>query len=84
VIGRDRRCTIQMDADSVSRRHARVRVNAQGVYLEDLESKNGTWIDGERIHDAVALTDGASFKLGSEIVRFEMSGDPRPTKTAAP
>jgi DNA-binding winged helix-turn-helix (wHTH) protein len=84
VIGRDRHCTIQMDADSVSRRHARVRLNPQGAYLEDLESKNGTWLDGERIRDAVALADGASFKLGSEIVRFEMSGEQRPTKTAAP
>jgi pSer/pThr/pTyr-binding forkhead associated (FHA) protein len=84
VIGRDRRCTIHMDADSVSRRHARVRLNAQGGYLEDLESKNGTWVDGERIHDVVGLADGASFRLGSEIVRFEMSGDQRPTKTAAP
>jgi hypothetical protein len=35
-------------------------------------------------HDAVALADGASFTLGSEIVRFEMSGDQRPTKTAVP
>ena len=84
VIGRDRACAIQMDADSVSRRHARLRVNPQGAWVEDLDSKNGTWIDGERIHTAVALADGASFKLGSETVRFEMGGDQRPTKTALP
>ena len=84
VIGRDRACAIQMDADSVSRRHARLRVNPQGAWVEDLDSKNGTWIDGERIHTAVALVDGASFKLGSETVRFEMGGDQRPTKTALP
>jgi hypothetical protein len=84
AIGRDRACAIQMDADSVSRRHARLRVNPQGAWLEDLDSKNGTWLDGERIHGAVALADGASFKLGSETVRFELSGDQRPTKTAAP
>jgi DNA-binding winged helix-turn-helix (wHTH) protein len=84
VIGRDRACAIQMDADSVSRRHARLRVTPQGAWLEDLDSKNGTWLAGERIHGAVALADGASFKLGSETVRFESSGDQRPTKTVAP
>ena len=84
VIGRDRGCAIQMDADSVSRRHARLRVSPQGAWVEDLHSKNGTWIDGERIHDAVALADGASFKVGSETVRFEIGADHRPTKTALP
>jgi FHA domain len=84
LIGRDRACAIQIDADSVSRHHARLRVSQDGAWIEDLGSKNGTWLDGERIHDAVALSDGASFTLGSEIVRFEMSGDQRPTKTAVP
>jgi len=84
VIGRDRACAIHIDADSVSRHHARVRVTRDGGWVEDLGSTNGTWIDGERIHTAVALTDGASFKLGSEAVRFEMSGDQRPTKTVLP
>lgn len=84
VIGRDRACAIQIDADSVSRHHARVRVTRDGTWVEDLGSKNGTWVEGERIHGEVALTDGATFKLGSEAVRVEMSGDQRPTKTALP
>jgi len=84
LIGRDRACAIQIDADSVSRHHARLRVSQDGAWIEDLGSKNGTWLDGERMHGAVALADGASFTLGSEIVRFEMSGDQRPTKTAVP
>jgi len=83
-IGRDRVCAIQMDAESVSRQHARLRVSRDGALIEDLGSKNGTWVDGERIHGAVALADGATFRLGSETVRFELSGDPRPTKTAVP
>jgi len=84
VIGRDRACAIQIDADSVSRHHARVWVTRDRAWVEDLGSKNGTWVDGQRIHGEVALTDGATFKLGSEAVRVEMSGDPRPTKTAVP
>lgn len=84
VLGRDRACAIQIDADSVSRHHARVRVTRDGAWVKDLGSKNGTWVDGERIDGEVALSDGATFKLGSEAVRVEMSGDQRPTKTAVP
>ena len=84
VIGRDRACAIHMDADSVSRHHARLNVTGREVSIEDLGSKNGTWVDGERITGAVPLTDGASFRVGSETVRFEFGGDQRPTKTAVP
>lgn len=82
VIGRDRGCAVQVDADSVSRRHARLNVIGREVSIDDLGSKNGTWVAGERIHGTVPLTDGTSFLLGSETVRFELAGDDRPTKTA--
>jgi pSer/pThr/pTyr-binding forkhead associated (FHA) protein len=84
VIGRDRGCAVQIDAESVSRQHARLIVTERDVSIRDLGSKNGTWVDGERIDGAVPLTDGASFRLGSETVRYERTLDDRPTKTAAP
>jgi DNA-binding winged helix-turn-helix (wHTH) protein len=82
VIGRDRECTVHIDADSVSRQHARLRVTARDVSIEDLGSKNGTWVAGDRIHGVVQLTDGATFRLGSETMRLEIAQDERPTKTA--
>src|SRR5439155_26567544 len=82
LIGRDRGCAVRIDADSVSRHHARLHVTGHEVSIEDLGSKNGTWVAGERIHDIVPLADGASFRLGSETVRFELTIDERPTKTA--
>jgi len=84
VIGRDRRCAVQIDADSVSRHHARLNATGRGIFIEDLGSKNGTWVDGERIQSAVLLTDGKSVRLGSETVRFEVTIDDRPTKTVLP
>jgi DNA-binding winged helix-turn-helix (wHTH) protein len=84
VIGRDRACAIRMDADSVSRHHARLHVTERGVSIEDLGSKNGTWVEGERVHGTVLLTDGMVFRVGSETVRFEIGIDARPTKTAVP
>ena len=52
--------------------------------LEDLGSKNGTWVDGERIHGAVPLTDGTTFRARIRAVRFELAAHEPPTKTAAP
>jgi DNA-binding winged helix-turn-helix (wHTH) protein len=81
VVGRDRGCAICMDADSVSRRHARLHISGASVTIEDLGSKNGTWIDGKRIEGCVSLTDGTRFQIGSEPVRLELSFDARSTKT---
>jgi DNA-binding winged helix-turn-helix (wHTH) protein len=82
VIGRDRGCAVHIDADSVSRHHARLSVDGREITIEDLGSKNGTWVAGERIRGTAALTDGSSVRLGSETVRFEIVIDERPTRTA--
>jgi DNA-binding winged helix-turn-helix (wHTH) protein len=84
VIGRGRGCAAQIDAESVSRHHARLTITGGGVAIEDLGSKNGTWVNGERIHGVVALSVGAPFRLGSETVRLEMRSDEVPTKTESP
>jgi DNA-binding winged helix-turn-helix (wHTH) protein len=81
VIGRERVCEIRIDAESISRQHARITVTGGEVWLEDLGSKNGTWVAGERIRARVALTDGGSFRLGSETIRLDIGGEPRATKT---
>ena len=59
-------------------------MSERAVSIEDLGSKNGTWVDGERIGGAVLLTEGTCFRLGSETVRFELTIGERPTKTAVP
>ena len=82
IIGRDRGCAVQIDAESISRQHARVSVTSSDVSIEDLGSKNGTWVAGERITNRVVLTDGLSFRLGSEVVLIEIGSAARPTKTA--
>lgn len=84
VIGRDRGCAVQIDADSISRQHARVTVHGDEVAIEDLGSKNGVWVAGERISCRMVLTDGESFRLGSEIVRLEIGTDSPPTRTVTP
>ena len=58
LIGRDPSCGIVIPDRQVSRRHARVWMDAQGVWLEDLASKNGTHVNGRRVTAPVRLRDG--------------------------
>ena len=58
ILGRDATCDIIIPEREVSRFHARVRPTEQGVLLEDLGSKNGTFRNGTRLEDPVILFDG--------------------------
>jgi DNA-binding winged helix-turn-helix (wHTH) protein len=72
LIGRDEDVTVRIDAPSVSRRHARLTV-AAGVpaTLEDLGSKNGTWVAGQRLAQEVTpLHDGDVLRLGKVELVF--------------
>ena len=84
IIGRDPMCTVQLDADSISRQHARLVVAGPTASIEDLGSKNGTWLAGERLAARAPLADGTSVRLGSETIRFEAKRIDEPTRTVAP
>ena len=57
TLGRLAACDLHFEDKLASRRHAKVRVGPDGVYLEDLGSSNGTQLHGERIREA-RLEDG--------------------------
>lgn len=69
VIGRGSDCDIQVDRDSVSRRHARVFSSGKGWAVEDLGSTNGTYINDVPI-DESSLRDMDFLKIGSAIFKF--------------
>ena len=58
LIGRDPTCDISIPTREVSRYHARLTQDKQGVLLEDLGSKNGTYRNGERVEEPKYLLDG--------------------------
>ena len=70
VIGRDPDVEVRLDASTVSRRHARLVVTAEGTVLEDFGSKNGTFRGGERVTSPVQLADGDAIRIGSLLVTF--------------
>jgi pSer/pThr/pTyr-binding forkhead associated (FHA) protein len=58
IVGRDAVCEVVVADRQVSRQHARFTPSEEGVYLEDLGSKNGTHYNGQRIEEKVLLQDG--------------------------
>jgi DNA-binding winged helix-turn-helix (wHTH) protein len=72
LVGRDRDCAIRVDSTTVSRHHARIVVGPDETTIEDLESKNGTLVNGQRVEQRVALADGDQIRVGSVTVTFRV------------
>jgi two-component system, cell cycle response regulator len=67
VIGRAKACTLRLPDPGVSRTHASIRELGDGWLLEDLDSKNGVFLDGERVRTRL-LREGDAFQIGSHVV----------------
>jgi DNA-binding winged helix-turn-helix (wHTH) protein len=74
VIGRDAGVEVRIDASTVSRRHARLLVAADGAVLEDFGSKNGTFRGDARVAEPVRLEDGDLLRIGSQRIVFHLRG----------
>lgn len=82
LLGRDAEPAAAFADASVSRRHARVLVEGGRAVVEDLGSKNGTFVDGVRIERPAPLSDGSELRLGLAAFTFRSAGGDEPTKTA--
>jgi FHA domain-containing protein len=71
VLGRDPDLELFLDSPSVSRRHAMIRINAGTATVEDLGSKNGTFVADRRIESATPLADGDVIRVGTVLVTFK-------------
>ncbi len=82
TIGRQSDCGIPIQAEEISRHHARLQVTADGIMVEDLGSANGTWINDKRVHTGM-LMPGDELRL--DTVRFLLlaPGAPVPSVPAA-
>jgi DNA-binding winged helix-turn-helix (wHTH) protein len=64
VVGRDPSVDIVLESTTVSRRHARIRISAIDVTLEDLGSRNGSFVSGRRVEGTVKIADGDNLRFG--------------------
>lgn len=89
IIGRDEDCDLVLTERQISRQHIRIWHEGDSYYVEDLESKNGTWVNGEQLYGSRRLKDGDRIQLAL-TVRFaftesdatvELSFDPARLKS---
>jgi len=64
VLGRERTAGIWVGHPSISRAHARIVVEGEQAAVEDLGSKNGTWLGSRRVEGRITLSDGDEIRVG--------------------
>jgi len=71
IVGRSRTCDIVLPSAKVSRQHASVNRRGDQWMIEDIGSANGVWINGQRIAQAVVISDGDVYTVSDETLTFE-------------
>jgi len=70
TIGRTPECDVQIASERVSRRHARIVVDRGRATIEDLGSKNGTFVGGLPIDSPTELVDGDRITIGPAVLQY--------------
>jgi pSer/pThr/pTyr-binding forkhead associated (FHA) protein len=90
VLGREGVSATIADDSELSRRHAVVRPAAGGFEIEDLGSRNGTFVNGQKVEGPMRLSGGDSIKIGQTVLALEgvaraaeTAVSPRPAAVAA-
>lgn len=73
VFGRSSNCTIQLASSEVSRTHMMIKEEAKRFTCQDLNSYNGTHLNGVRIHSA-ELRNGDTIQMGNVVFIFRLRG----------
>jgi two-component system cell cycle response regulator len=72
TIGRGSSVEVRVEDDGISRSHARIRSETAGrAFIEDMGSRNGTFVNGEKISGTLELQEGDKIQLGrGTVLRF--------------
>jgi DNA-binding winged helix-turn-helix (wHTH) protein len=82
LLGRDENAIVWIDDPLVSRRHARILIDESGAVLEDLGSRNGTYLRGKKIEAPGELADEDPVKIGPASLIFRIFKQTASTATA--
>jgi hypothetical protein len=83
ILGRSKRADIQVPGAKVSRKHAEVYFD-DGVYrLRDLNSSNGTLVNGRRLQEEIAISSGDRIQIGHTLLEFFDENAPPPVLAEA-
>jgi pSer/pThr/pTyr-binding forkhead associated (FHA) protein len=81
LVGRAPDAAIWIDAPGVSRHHARIRIDGAQATVEDLGSKNGTFVGDRQVTTPTRLNDGDRVRFGSLLLTFRMARPADATRT---
>ena len=81
VIGREGAGIVLVKSSTVSRRHARITLDPSGATVEDLGSKNGTYVNDRRVEVPTPVADGDQIRIGSLLFTFRLSQSSTTTET---
>jgi DNA-binding winged helix-turn-helix (wHTH) protein len=73
LIGRDPQAVLRIPSNRVSRQHARLAVSGAHAVLEDMGSRNGTFVRGRRVTAPLELASGDEIFVGSEVITFAVT-----------
>ncbi|HYI11919.1 MAG TPA: FHA domain-containing protein [Thermoanaerobaculia bacterium] len=85
TIGRAPSNALSISDGSVSSHHARIIRTAEGFFLEDLQSRNGTFVNGEKVTtEKRLLADGDLIRVGKVIMTFNIARESKASETTMP
>src|SRR5215218_4845083 len=76
VIGRREDCDLRIPLGDISRKHARLIREPEGMRLEDFGSSNGTYLNGQRVEREAMLQAGDSIQVGPVVFVLQIDGHP--------
>ena len=77
VVGRSKRCQVYIDDPYLSKKHARIYLKDGSFYIEDLESTNGTFLNGRRLgKQSVRIKDSDKISFGNISFIFVDNSQP--------
>jgi DNA-binding winged helix-turn-helix (wHTH) protein len=81
IIGREGEGIVVVKSTTISRRHARIVIDTSNCQLEDLGSKNGTYLNDRRVNEPTPIADGDRIRFGSVLLTFKKSLGSTSTET---
>jgi DNA-binding winged helix-turn-helix (wHTH) protein len=80
LVGRAPDAAVSIPSRKVSRRHARIQIDGTQAVLEDLQSRNGTFVGARRIEGPTPLADGDEITIGPALLVFSSGAGEGPTQ----
>jgi pSer/pThr/pTyr-binding forkhead associated (FHA) protein len=81
-IGRDPAADVVLSDQVVSRHHARVQLDQDGAYVVDLDSRNGTFVNGTQIHNSARVQPGDQLMVGATVLQVRTPSEVATQPTA--